>query len=64
MSNTDRKLIDAYEMVIADLSEAEGYEADIKAIAIGALGSRLYELTDVWPFFDIVSQLEEDEDNA
>jgi hypothetical protein len=63
MSNTDRKLIDAYELVIADLSEAEGYEADIKAITIGALGGRLYELTDVWPFFDIVKQLEE-EDNG
>jgi len=61
MSNTDKKLIDAYEMVIADLSEAEGYEEDIKAIALGALGGRLYELSDVWPFFGIVKQLEEED---
>lgn len=64
MSNTDRKLIDAYEMVIADLSNSVGFDEQSLKSALGVINGRLYELVEVWPFFDIVSQLEEDEDNA
>lgn len=62
MSNTDKKLIEAYETVMADITNDVGYDEDIRAVVIGALKGRLYELTSVWPFFEIVSQLEEEEE--
>lgn len=61
MSNTDRKLIDAYELVMADLAQEVGYDPDTKRTTLNVLSGRARELTELWPFFDIVSQLEEEE---
>lgn len=61
MSNTNAKLTEAYEMVMADIAQDVGYDEEIKTTIVGALKGRLYELTSVWPFFEIVSQLEEEE---
>lgn len=60
MSNTNEKLTEAYELVMADIAQDVGYDEEIKTTIIGALKGRLYELTTVWPFFEIVSQLEEE----
>lgn len=61
MSNTNAKLTEAYEIVMADIAQDVGYDEEIKTTVVGALKGRLYELTSVWPFFEIVSQLEEEE---
>ena len=62
MSNTNAKLTEAYEMVMADIAQDVGYDEEIKTTIVGALKGRLYELTSVWPFFEIVSQLEEEKE--
>lgn len=63
MSNTDKELIDAYKLIIDDLSQQVGFDEGVLETVLSALDGRMHELTEVWPFFDIVKQLEDKEDN-
>ena len=62
MSNPDRKLIDAYELVMADIAQEVGFEEEVQRTVLNVLSGRAYELTEIWPFYEIVSQLEEKEE--
>ena len=55
-------IVAAYETVIADLSQDIGFDPGVLDTVLSALNGRLHEITEVWPFFDIVSQLEEGDD--
>jgi hypothetical protein len=59
---SNNNIVAAYETVIADLSQDIGFDPGVLDLVLSALTGRLHEITEVWPFFDIVSQLEEGDD--
>jgi hypothetical protein len=46
--NNEINIIEAYEAVIADISQDIGYEAGVLEQTVAILKNRLYELENIW----------------